>query len=160
MPSVLSHAGILGHLFRGRPVALLHPPKVGAVVLCFFPPDFSPPEMVKTRPVVAISPRIQGRHDLVGIVPLSTTEPQPMLAHHCEVPIQQMPRSLQHSATRVWAKCDMVYTFSLSRLDRFKAGRDRSSGKRLYEVGQLDLDSILNVRRCIAHAFGIPIDTP
>ena len=134
---------------------LLHPPKVGAVVLCSFPDELVPPEMVKTRPVVVISPRIPGRHELASIVPLSTKEPTPLLAHHCEIPIRLMPKALQAEATRVWAKCDMLYTFSIDRLDRFKAGRDRATGKRLYAVGQLELEQIIQIRRCIAAALGI-----
>lgn len=140
-------------------MALFHPPKVGAVVLCMFPDELVPPEMVKTRPVAVISPRIPGRHGLVSIVPLSTTEPTPLLAHHCEIPIRLMPKSLQAEAVRVWAKCDMLYTFSLERLDRFKAGKDRSTGKRLYEVGQLELEQILQIRRCIAAGLGITYET-
>lgn len=136
-------------------MALFHPPSVGAVVLCMFPEELVAPEMVKTRPVVVISPRIPGRHDLATIVPLSTKEPEPFLAHHCEIPIRLMPKSLQAEATRVWAKCDMLYTFSLGRLDRFKAGRDRPTGKRLYEVGQLELEQIIAIRRGIAAGMGI-----
>lgn len=115
--------------------------------------------MVKTRPVVIITPRLHGRRDLVGIVPLSTTPPDPLCAHHHELPIGTMPRSLQASATHVWAKCDMVYTFSLARLDRLRAGKDRQTGKRIYEVGQLDLAHILAIRRCVAAAFGITAET-
>jgi len=113
--------------------------------------------MVKTRPVVVVSPKIRGRHGLATIVPLSTTEPEPALPHHHEIPIRLMPKSLRAEATRVWAKCDMLYAFSLERLDRFKAGRDRSTGKRLFEVGQLDLEQILAIRRCIVLGLGITL---
>lgn len=136
-------------------MALLQPPRVGAVVLCKFPEGLAAPEMIKTRPVVVISPRIPGRHNLASIVPLSTTEPRPILTHHCEIPIRLMPKSLRAEAKRVWAKCDMVYTFSLERLDRFKVGRDRSTGKRVYETGQLEPEQIIQIRRCIAAALGI-----
>lgn len=136
-------------------MALLQPPRVGAVVLCMFPEGLAAPEMIKTRPVVVISPKIPGRRNLAAIVPLSTTEPNPKLAHHCEIPIRLMPKSLQAKADHVWAKCDMLYTFALDRLDRFKVGRDRVTGKRLYEAGQLELEHILQIRRCIAAALGI-----
>jgi uncharacterized protein YifN (PemK superfamily) len=139
-------------------MALFHPPRVGAVILCMFPDELAAPEMIKTRPVVVVSPRITGRHDLATIVPLSTKEPAPFLSHHCEIPIRLMPKSLQSEATRVWAKCDMLYTFSLERFDRFKAGRDRATGKRLYEVGQLELVQIIEIRRCIAAGLGITPD--
>lgn len=136
-------------------MALQHHPRVGEILLCVFPADFSPPEMVKTRPVVVISPRMQGRPNLVSIVPLSTTAPAPIERHHYRVPIHLMPKPLQSQASEVWAKCDMLYTFSLDRLDRFKAGRERGTGKRLYATGQLGLEQIIGLRICIAAALGI-----
>lgn len=136
-------------------MALFHPPKVGAIILCMFPDELSAPEMVKTRPVAVVSPRIPGRHELATVVPLSTQEPTPMLSHHCEIPIRLMPKALQSEAVRVWAKCDMLYTFSLDRFDRFKAGREKKTGKRLWEVGQLELEQIVQIRRCIAAGLGI-----
>lgn len=136
-------------------MALQHHPKVGEILLCVFPSEFAPPEMIKTRPVVVISPKIAGRSNLVSIVPLSTTAPNPVQRHHFRVPIERMPRRLQAEATEVWAKCDMLYTFGLGRLDRFKAGRDRVTGKRLYESGQLELEQIIGLRICIAAALGI-----
>ena len=66
-----------------------------------------------------------------------------------------MPRPLQATTLEVWAKCDMVYTFCLARLDRFKSGKDRNSGKRLYDSGQLTGAEMDEVRRCVAAAFGI-----
>lgn len=139
----------------GEKMPLQYPPKVGAILVCTFPSEFTPPEMVKTRPVVVVSPQLKGRPGLVAIVPLSTTAPDPMCAHHCEVPISLMPRSMQASATKVWAKCDMIYTFSLGRLDRFKAGKERGTGRRLYEVGQVDLQTVQLIRKCAAAALGI-----
>ena len=134
-------------------------PKPGDILLCRFPECLKAPEMVKVRPVVVVSPRIAGRAALVCVVPLSTTEPEPIGDHHVELPIARMPRSLQAEARRVWAKCDMLYTFSLERLDRFKAGKDRSSGKRLYEVGRLELNELREVRRRAAVVLGFPLKT-
>lgn len=148
-------AFLVAFCHNGVFVPLLHPPNVGAIVLCEFPEELAVPEMIKTRPVVVISPRIPGRSQLVSIVPLSTKEPTPFLNHHCEIPIRLMPKALQAETTHVWAKCDMLYTFSINRLDRFKAGRHRPSGKRLYEVGQLELAQIVQIRRCIAAGLGI-----
>lgn len=136
-------------------MAILYPPRVGTVLICEFPSSFVAPEMVKTRPVVVITPPTAGRTNLVGVVPLSTTPPNPVCAFHCRVAISSMPRSIQARATEVWAKCDMVYTFGLQRLDRFKAGKDKGTGKRLYETGQLTGEEVDAVRRCMAAAFGI-----
>ncbi|WP_454832451.1 type II toxin-antitoxin system PemK/MazF family toxin [Pseudoxanthomonas wuyuanensis] len=136
-------------------MAILYAPRVGAVLLCEFPSSFVAPEMVKTRPVVVVTPKMKGRANLVGVVPLSTTPPNPICVFHCKVAIGSMPRSIQAEATEVWAKCDMVYTFALHRLDRFKAGREHATGKRLYDAGQLSGDEVDAVRRCMASAFGI-----
>lgn len=136
-------------------MALQYPPRAGAVLMCTFPDSFAPPEMIKTRPVVVINPQLPGRLDLVAVVPLSTTPPNPVCNHHCQIPIASMPPCMQAKATEVWAKCDMLYTFSLQRLDRFKAGRERGTGKRLFESGQLSGDQLDAVRRCAASALGI-----
>lgn len=136
-------------------MALKFPPPVGQVLLCEFPSSLTPPEMVKTRPIVVVTPLLKGRSGLVGIVPLSTTAPDPICSHHCRVAISSMPRPLQATTLQVWAKCDMVYTFCLARLDRFKSGKDRNSGKRLYDSGQLTGVEMDAVRRCVAAAFGI-----
>ena len=50
-------------------------PKPGHVLICDFNTGFRPPEMVKKRPVVVIS---ESRQQLVTVVPLSTTEPNPI----------------------------------------------------------------------------------
>lgn len=131
-------------------------PKPGAILLCHFPACLQPPEMVKVRPIVVISPRLPGRNELVCVVPLSTTPPDPVCAHHYLLPIAQMPRPLQAEAKEIWAKCDMLYTFAISRLDRFKAGRDNATGKRKYESGQLDLENLRELRRCAQIALGAP----
>ena len=136
-------------------MGLKFPPRVGQVLLCEFPSSLTPPEMVKTRPVVVVTPRLTGRSGLVGIVPLSTTAPHPICSHPCRVAMSSMPRPLQATTLEIWAKCDMVYTFCLARLDRFKSGKDRNSGKRLYDSGQLTGAEMDEVRRCVAAAFGI-----
>lgn len=130
-------------------------PRVGQVVLCAFPDCLTAPEMVKTRPVVVVTPRLKGRTDLVGVVPLSTTAPNPICAYHCRIAASSMPDALRATSVEVWAKCDMVYTFRLARLDRFKQGRDRVTGKRLYDTGQLTRTELDAVRQCVATAFGL-----
>jgi uncharacterized protein YifN (PemK superfamily) len=42
----------------------------------------------------------------------------------------------------MWAKCDMIYTVSIKRLDRFKLGKDKKTGKRLYHSGKIILEDI------------------
>jgi len=53
-------------------MSLLYHPKQGAIVICDFK-GFVPPEMVKRRPAVIVSPRMRKREGLCTIVPLSTT---------------------------------------------------------------------------------------
>lgn len=136
-------------------MSLIYHPKVGDIVMCEFPSCFQSPEMVKTRPVVVISPKIPGRTTMVAIVPLSTTAPMPRLGHHCEIALRMLPPSLQASASTCWAKCDMVYTFSIHRLSLVQGKRDPKTQKRRYETARLDLAHIQAVRRCLASALGI-----
>ncbi|PRH81511.1 type II toxin-antitoxin system PemK/MazF family toxin [Arenimonas caeni] len=139
-------------------MALKYPPAVGSILVCEFPPCFSPPEMVKTRPVVVLSPKITGRPDLATVVPLSTTAPSQIESHHCKVPARMLPKSLQATAGDRWAKCDMVYTLHVSRLSPVKGKRDRVTGKRDYEHAKVDLATLQELRRCAAAGLGIGVD--
>lgn len=136
-------------------MAVKYHPSVGDIVMCEFPPCFAPPEMVKMRPVVVISPKIPGRLNMVAVVPLSTTCPAPVLAHHCTIPIKLMPKTFQATNEDCWAKCDMVYTFCLSRLSLVKGRRDPKTKVRTYEKARLDLATIQAVRRCLGSSLGI-----
>ena len=53
----------------------LHPVP-GQILFCNFD-GFKEPEMVKKRPVVVLTGAIQGRSNLVTVIPLSTAEPKP-----------------------------------------------------------------------------------
>lgn len=66
-------------------------PSPGEIVLCDYATGFIPPEMVKLRPVVIVSPRLRKRGDLVAVVPLSTTAPNPA----------EPPALLRHRAWRL-----------------------------------------------------------
>jgi uncharacterized protein YifN (PemK superfamily) len=92
-------------------------PKPGQVVMCDFR-GYVVPEMVKVRPVVVIA-RNRKNRQLVTVVPLSTTAPNALEDHHHELSGNPLPGKERITC---WAKCDMVATVSLSRLDRFKAG--------------------------------------
>ena len=94
-------------------------PKPGHVLYCDFK-GYIAPEIVKTRPVVVISPAHLSRVNLVTVVPLSTTAPTPVEGHHYKLLGNPIPGS---SAIEVWAKCDLVATVCFDRLDRIKIGR-------------------------------------
>jgi uncharacterized protein YifN (PemK superfamily) len=77
---------------------------------------FNTPEMVKVRPVIILT---KHRHNaqLVTIIPLSTTPPMQVADHHHELSANPLPGKQN---VRCWAKCDMIYTLSIARMDRFK----------------------------------------
>lgn len=103
---------------------------------------FIEPEMVKKRPVVVIA-RSRTNSKLVTVVPLSTTEPDEMAAHHYQLPRNPVPAS---KGKKCWAKCDMVATLSIMRMDRLKDGWDRV----VPEVSNADLQAI---RLCVVDAL-------
>lgn len=137
-------------------MALLYPPKVGDIVMCQFPECLAAPEMIKKRAVIVISPRLAGRDGLVAVVPISNSAPDPVHAHHCEIEVRLLPKFMQATGGNRWAKCDMLYTFSLERLSLIQDGRrDRATGKRIYDHCKADLVTVQAVRRSIAAALGI-----
>ena len=135
-------------------MALKYPPRPGTLWMCDFDTGFKPPEMVKKRPVVVISPRPNRRTGLCIIVPLSTVVPDPVEAFHHKMDARSLPVELGHKET--WAKCDMVYTVSLDRLSPVtKRGTGRTAEQRrpvTLQVGDEDLQAI---RDCVVAALGL-----
>src|ERR1700681_4917614 len=95
------------------------PVGVGTILLCDYSRGgFQPPEMVKKRPAVVVSPRLPHRNALCGVVPISG-EPN---AHATSYEIKLKfapPLPYPFSYEFGWAKCDMVATVSFERLDLF-----------------------------------------
>ena len=132
---------------------LLYHPKCGEVVVCSYPKDMAPPEMVKTRPVIIISPRLRKRNGLATIVPLSTTKPTTVMPYHCELDFSpQLP--YPWSASPCWAICDHLITVSLERLDLIKLQKDQY-GKRRYYQSRLSSDDIDRVKNAVLHGLGL-----
>lgn len=104
------------------------------------------PEMVKRRPVVILA-RNRRNRQLVTVVPLSTTEPTPLEPYHHLLGKSPMPNA---RGVACWAKCDMVATVSLARLDRCKAGRGK------YLVPMLPATDLTAIRSGVAIALGVP----
>ncbi|RXZ38157.1 hypothetical protein D9O50_01005 [Oxalobacteraceae bacterium CAVE-383] len=96
-------------------MALSYQPRIKSIVMCDFA-GFNPPEMVKVRPVVVLTKHRHNAH-LVTVIPLSTTPPIQLANHHHELSVNPLPGK---KALRCWAKCDMIYTLSTARMDRFK----------------------------------------
>jgi len=128
-------------------VTLLYQPRAGAVVRCDFR-GMIEPEMVKLRDVVVLMPHKQNRQ-LVTVVPLSTTPPTPPQLYHHE--LTKDPRPDGDTMRSVWAKCDMVYTVSLERLEMHYT-RTRRGGRQSVKV-QLSHDDFIAIRRCVAIAL-------
>jgi len=107
-------------------------PRAGCVLICHFD-GYVAPEIVKARPVVIVSPHHLNRGPLYCVVPLSTTAPHHVEPYHYQLKKNPIPSG----DAAVWAKCDMVSTARVERLDRFKVGsgslqdlRDHGRGAR------------------------------
>ena len=127
-------------------MALQFQPKEGCVLICDFR-GYEMPEMIKVRPVVIIR-KHRSNNKLVTVVPLSTTAPVPLLGHHVE-----LDSHLPGGSPICWAKCDMVATVSLSRLDRIK-GRDRN-GVRTYSSPSLAAEEVTAIKAALRSALGL-----
>lgn len=133
-------------------MALTYYPSPGEILLCNYHTGFIEPEMTKRRPVVVVSPRLRRRGELVGVVPLSTTEPQSVDPHHCRLVLEKpLPRPFESPV--MWAKCDMLATVARSRLDRFKAGRE--GGARIYLSGKVTPAQLRDLKAAILCGLGL-----
>lgn len=142
-------------------MSLLHHPKPGEIVMCAFPavgsPCAKPPEMVKTRSVVILSRNVPGRSQVVTVVPISMTMTGAPKRYHIEVPPAAFPASYR-AAGGCWAKCDMVCTVSLDRLD-FIAG-PKQNGKRPPLRARVDMQTLVQIRAAVADVTGIKLESP
>jgi mRNA interferase MazF len=60
-------------------------PEPGTIVRLDLSEGFRPPEMVKRRPAIVLSPPLAGRQQLCTVVPLSTTVPKLIGPHHLQI---------------------------------------------------------------------------
>lgn len=109
--------------------------------------------MVKPRPVVAISPKLKSRANLVTIVPLSSTEPRKKMPFHYEI---NLPAALPPpwDSNPCWAICDHPMTVSFDRLDLIRLKKDQY-GKRKYYQHVLDEDDLFGIRHAVLQALGL-----
>ena len=126
-------------------MGLLYQPKVGDVFMCDFN-GFQAPEMVKKRPVIVIS-KNRNNAKLVTIVPLSTTQPTKIEDYHYELPNNPVPNNAH---VKCWAKCDMLATVSISRMDRLKGTK-----KRERVVPVIEKDEMAHIRECVGNALNL-----
>ena len=129
-------------------------PRTGSVLLCDFSlGGFRPPEMVKRRPVVVLSPRLRHRDGLVSVVPLSTTPPDGVVPY--VVPLSLKPlQPAPFNAPACWAKCDMVSCVGFGRLDFFRTHRG-AARRRAFLKLNLSADQLQRVRDGVKIALGL-----
>ena len=133
-------------------MALMYYPRDGEIVQC----DFSGhrvPEMVKTRPVIVIGPRLRRRGDLATIVPLSTTQPRNVEPWNVEVSLVD-PLPAPFDAMTCWAACDLVSSLSVERLDRFRPPKPRYGKRGHWVTSRISTEDLMRVRQGVAHALG------
>ena len=134
-------------------MAIQFPPAPGDILICDFSSGFRPPEMVKRRPVLVLSPRLRHRDGLCTVVPLSTTAPRRAVPYQCLVTLPLAPPP-PFQAIEVWAKADMLVTVAFARLDLMRSAR-RTDGKRAYLKIRLGGPDFTRVQDCVRTALGL-----
>ena len=127
-------------------------PVPGTIVRVDLSQGFRPPEMVKRRPAIVLSPPLVGRNQLCTVVPLSTTPPIPAYDHHMEVTFNP-PLPPPYATPTMWVKADMVLTVAFHRL-RLLHG-PKIGGQRVYDVRVLEPAIFEQVKQCVRHGLGL-----
>jgi len=132
-------------------MALPYLPQQGEILVCDFDDLALGAEMIKRRPVVVVSRHDAHRSQLCTVVALSTTPPKlPKPWHyymeHVRVTGWEAPNG-------VWAKCDMLATVSLERLNKpyikLRSGRN-------FVAHSLSLVDMAAVLKCIRALMQMP----
>ena len=132
-------------------MALLFVPSPGTLLMCDFDTGFQPPEMTKRRPVVVVSPRRRrAMTKLCTVVPLSTAVPNQVEPFHHRMNPRSVPVEL--GTQESWAKCDMLYTVSVKRLDRVSVNR---GGRRLFVAPRVLDEDLAAIRQGVMNALGL-----
>lgn len=125
-------------------------PDPGTVLWCHFDRAFRVPEMVKKRLVVVISHRSRIGPGLATVVPISATPPIQPKDWHCLLSEQSIPPQMRNEDGH-WVKGDMLYTLSLSRLDRIYY--KPFGGDRVVVEWAVTADDLARIRECVAYAL-------
>jgi uncharacterized protein YifN (PemK superfamily) len=129
------------------------PVGVGTILLCDYRKGgFQPPEMVKLRPAIVISPRLPHRSGLCTVIPISADQPDHEVDYVVRLEFDP-PLPDPFSYKVAWAKCDMLATVGFARLDLFHTERDQY-GKRKYLHPKLSEVGVQRVRNGMLHAVG------
>lgn len=136
-------------------MALTFHPQPGTILMCDFSSGFKPPEMVKRRPVVVISPKMKRCSGLCTVVALSTVQPSPLENWHYQLPLGSLPQKGQFQAKDSWVKGDMVYRVSFDRLNLIQIGKEPGTGKRQYFKQRLGRGQMQRVYACLLHGLNL-----
>ena len=134
-------------------MALMYYPRDAEVLECDFK-GFIIPEMVKTRPVIIIGPRLRHRGDLVTIVPLSTSPIDTPEKWQVKVTFTKKPPP-PFDADEAWAICDLVCSVSRQRLDRFRPPRPRYGQRQKWYSAAIAKDDLEKVRHGVLCGLGM-----
>lgn len=124
-------------------------PREGSVVRCDFR-GMIEPEMIKKRDVVVLT-KHKKNSKLVTVIPLSSTAPTPPQSYHYM--LSKNPRPDGDPTIQIWAKCDMVYTVSLERLEMHYT-RTRRTARQVHQI-LLSPDEFAAIRQCVAIGMGL-----
>ncbi len=129
-----------------------HHPLPGTIVRVDLSEGFRPPEMVKRRPAIILSPKLKGREQLCTIVPLSTTAPKSPQPHHMLLQLSP-PLPYPFDSQRMWVKGDIVLTVAFHRLRYLFSKWD--DGKRVYDIRVLSNGDLARVKECVRQGIGL-----
>jgi mRNA interferase MazF len=122
-------------------------PHAGTILFCDFKGAIEP-EIGKRRPVLIVQPRLPYRDGLCTVVPLSTKPPIHPQPFHVLLSKDYLPQ--KGEPLESWAKCDLVCSVSLKRLDRIQVGQ------RQYIAPKVSAEDLLAVRQGVLAALGFP----
>jgi mRNA interferase MazF len=132
---------------------LNYPVAPGIILLCDYSTGFKPPEMVKLRPAVVISPRLPHRDHLCTVVPLSGTPSQFKIDYQCRIDLETpLPDPFPQAVW--WVKADMLSTVSFDRLDLFRTKRDHT-GRRKYLQPKVSPAIMEDIYRAVLFSLGL-----
>ena len=127
----------------------------GTILRCDFSRGgFQPPEMVKPRPAIVLSPRLPHRDGLCTVVPISQTPPPRDDLPYVVKLVIDPPLPEPYADPLVWVKCDMLATVGFERLDLFRTERDHE-GKRKYLHPKISPEDLQRVRTGVLWALGL-----
>ncbi|TVR06488.1 MAG: type II toxin-antitoxin system PemK/MazF family toxin [Salinarimonadaceae bacterium] len=134
-------------------MAIKNHPVQGSIVTVDFSEGFRPPEMVKLRLAVVLSPNMRARPGLCTVVPLSLTPPEreTPFAKLLKVPFE-LPK--RWGDQERWIKGDMINAVGFHRIDLLRLGKSKE-GKRLYQTSALPPEAFNLVKRCVLHGLGL-----